>query len=153
MKLIKLYTLLIALMAATSALACETPKFDPNAYVAEQHKFVLREVRMTPDEAKKFFALYDEMRTKLRKVFDRMRGDRRKKPTSDAECRAIITKRDNDGLELKKIEQQYHQKMLKVLPAKKVLDALIAADKFDKQKFREMNTKQCKNKDCKKDAP
>lgn len=139
MKLKRLFTMLVALIATISVMAMDTPKFDEEAYKAEQHKYILREVRFTQDEAKKFFAIYDEMRAKLRQVFNKMRNERRKKLTSDAECRKSIIERDNDGLQLKKIELQYHQKMLKVLPAKKVLDALVAADKFDKKKFEDMN--------------
>lgn len=135
----RLLTILSILLITIAATAMPTPKFDEEAYTAEQHKYILKEVKLTPEEAKKFFALYDEMRTKMRTVFNKMRCDRRKTPTNDKECRSIITERDNDGIELKRIEQQYHQKMLKVLPAQKVLDALVAADKFDKMKFKEMN--------------
>lgn len=157
MKSKRILTILIAIIATISAMAVDTPKFDEEAYKVEQHKYILREVRFTQDEAKVFFAMYDEMRIKLRQVFNKMRNDRRKKLTNDAECRQTIIERDNDGLKLKKIEQQYHLKMLKVLPAKKVLDALVAADKFDKKKFEEMNkpkpqqntcSKKCDGKKC-----
>ncbi len=144
----RILTLLIILTATITAIA--HPKFDEEAYVAEQHKFVMKEVRMTSEEAKKFFTLYDEMRAKMRKVFNKMRSDRRKSPTTDADARNIIIERDNDGITLKKIEQQYHQKMLKVLPAKIVLDALIAADKFDKGKFQELNVDKYKKRCDKK---
>lgn len=126
----------------------QTPKFDEESYIAEQHKYILKQVRLTQDEATKFFALYDEMRAKLRVVFNKMRSDRRKKVTADKEAYSMIVERDNDGLRLKKIEQQYHNKMLKVLPAKKVLDALVAADKFDKFKFSDMNAKKTAKQEC-----
>lgn len=144
----KILTILIAFIATTATMATPTPKFDEDSYIAEQHKYILKEVKFSADEAKKFFALYDEMRAKQRLLFNKMRKDRRKAPSTDSECRAIIVARDKDNLELMRISQQYHAKMLKVLPAKKVLDALVAADEFDKTKFKEMNSKkdQCKNK-------
>lgn len=142
----KIFTLLIALIATTTAMAMQTPKFDEESYIAEQHKYILKEVKLSQDEAKKFFALYDEMRAKQRILFNKMRKDRLKAPATDAECRNIIVERDKDNLELMKLAQLYHAKMLKVLPAKKVLDALVAADKFDKSKFKEMNRKKEESK-------
>lgn len=136
----RLLMVLMAIMTTTILMAHPMLKFDEEAYIAEQHAFILKEVRcLSPEEAKTFFALYDDMRCQLRQVFNKMRQDRRKKPSSEEAYRDIIQERDNDGLRLKQIEQKYHKKMLKVLPAKKVYKALVAADKFDKIKFREMN--------------
>lgn len=132
--------LLVTIMTATILSASPMLKFDEEAYIAEQHAFILKEVKcLSPEEAKTFFTIYDEMRCKLRKVFDKMRQDRRKKLSGDEAYRDLIETRDNDGLMLKQIEQRYHKKMLKVLSPKKVYKALVAADKFDKMKFHEMN--------------
>lgn len=145
----KFITIMIVFIA-TSAMAMQTPKFDEESYIAEQHKYILKEVRMSQDEAKKFFALYDEMRAKYRVIFNKMRKDRKKNPSTDSECRSIITQRDKDNLELSRIAHIYHQRMLKVLPAKLVLDALVAADKFDKNKFKELNRKKETPNKCNK---
>ena len=43
---------------------------------------------------------------------------------------------------LKKIQQQYHQKMLKALPAKVVMKCLYFAEHFDRKKLREASSRQ-----------
>lgn len=125
-------------MISVAANAIECNKFDPKAYEAELHKAIIAEAQLTPQEANKFFAIFDEMRAKERAVFEKKRGKIHKKLTTDEDYRNAIIGHDNDELEQKKMQIKYHNKMLKVLPAKKVFDALMAAKKFDNRKFREM---------------
>ena len=47
----------------------------------------------------------------------------------------LIQKSDECELQLKEIQQQYHKKFMKVLPASKVYDVLRAEEKFHRQIF------------------
>ena len=78
------------------------------------------------------------MQTKQRKVFDRMRQMGRIKPSTDKECKAQIRQHDDMDLELKQIQQNYHNRFFGILPASKVYDVLKAEDRFYRQSFKGM---------------
>lgn len=135
----RIIAFIIILCSALTMSAEPKRKFDPEAYRAEQHKYIQCKAQLTCDEATKFFAIYDEMRTKERQLFIQSRKGRKNRPETEEECRQCINMHDSNDIQLKKIQQLYHKRMLKVLPAKKVLNAIIAAEDFDRNKFREMS--------------
>lgn len=134
----KLLSLLLALLAVVNISADPKKKFDPEAYRAEQHRFIKCKAQLTNEEANVFFPIYDEMRTKERQLFASRRKGRYKIPENDKECYQAIINKDNAELQLKKLQQLYHKRMLKVLPARKVMLALIASEDFDRYKFSQM---------------
>lgn len=150
----KLFSLFLALLAVVTISAEPKKKFDPEAYRAEQHKFIKCRAQFTNEEATKFFAIYDEMRTKERQLFVTRRKGRYNMPETEEECHQAIINKDNAELQLKKLQQLYHKRMLKVLPAKKVMLALIASEDFDRYKFGEMTREAAKHNkpDNKKDG-
>lgn|SRR5574344_80732 len=105
-------------------------QFDPEKFKADQEQFIVQEACLTPQEAAVFFPLYDEMKKKERAVFDRMRNIGFVKPATEAGCYLAIQEHDKMDIALKKIEQTYHNKFLKILPASKVYDIIQAEDKF-----------------------
>lgn len=136
----KFLSIIVFLLAACCMYAGERGKFDLEAYKAEQHQFIQKQACLTADEAKSFFAVYDELRTKEREIFSRMRELKKSGiPNTEAEARKMITDFDKAEVELKKMQQAYHLKLLKLMPAKKIAAALIAASKFDHKKFSEWN--------------
>ena len=140
MKRIRIAMTMLVLAITMSAQG--NKKFDHKAYNAEQHQYIVEQAQLSQAEAAKFFAIYDELRAKERKLFDKRKSAMKSKqgpPQTDADCREAILSRDNTELELKKLQLKYHQSMLKVLPAKKVLDAILAAERFDQEKFRSMS--------------
>jgi len=131
--------LLFVFMSLTSAFA-QKQKFNHEAYKKEQRFYILKRVNMTPDEQRAFFNLYDEMRAAERQVFAKTQSFKNGKyPSTDAECRNAIIERDNNEIQLKKLQYRYHLKMLKVIPANKVARAIWFAEQFDREKFRQMN--------------
>ena len=145
--------LVIILLAITTigvSAQRQQKKFDPEAYKTEQHKFIQQRVKFSAEESAKFFKLLDEMRAKERQLFDRNKRSKMKRPTTDAECSKAITEHDNIDLQIKKIQQLYHRRMLKVVPAKKLLDAIFAAEEFDREMFREMSGGKPMGKDGKR---
>ena len=110
-------------------------KFSPEKFQAEMEQFITKEAGLTADEAAKFFPIYREMQQKQRAVFAKMREEGRVKPTDDASCKKLVQKRDEVELELKKIQQTYHNKFFTVLSASKVFDVLRAEDRFHRRAF------------------
>jgi hypothetical protein len=119
--------------------ADEPQKFSPEKFQAEMEQFIAKEAGLTTDESEKFFPLYREMQQKQRAVFGKMRQEGRVKPTDDASCKRLVQKRDEVELELKKIQQTYHNKFFTVLSPSKVFDVLRAEEKFHRQAFRNMS--------------
>ena len=113
-------------------------KFSPEKFQAEMEQFITQQAHLTADEAAKFFPIYREMQQKQRAVFAKMREEGRVKPTDDASCKKLVQKHDEVELELKKIQQTYHNKFFTVLSPSKVFDVLRAEEKFHRQAFRNM---------------
>ena len=132
----RLTTILFCLVMAISVSAQEQRKFSPEKFQAEMEQFIAKEAGLTADESAKFFPVYREMQQKQRAVFGKMRQEGRVKPTDDASCKKLVQKRDEVELELKKIQQTYHNKFFTVLSASKVFDVLRAEERFHRRAFR-----------------
>lgn len=113
-------------------------RFDPKRFEMEMQQFIIREAGLTPAEAAKFFPLYDEMQRKQRMLFDEQRNYRFVDPKDDHAAYNAIKKMDDIDLQIKKLQQQYHQKFCKLLPATKVLQIMRADEKFHRQAFKRM---------------
>jgi hypothetical protein len=120
------------------AVSAQEPKkkFSPEKCQAELEQFITNEACLTPQEATKFFPLYREMHKKQRCVYNQMKALGKIKPAEESECRKSIQKRDELELELKSIQQTYHNKFLGVLSASKVFDVIKAEDRFHRKTFR-----------------
>ena len=124
----------------TGVLVCqaeEPQKFSPEKFQAEMEQFIAKEAGLTADESAKFFPLFREMQQKQRAVFGKVRQEGRVKPTDDASCKKLVQRRDEVELELKKIQQTYHNKFFTVLSASKVFDVLRAEERFHRRAFRD----------------
>lgn len=131
----KVILTLLLVIAATVTFAKPEPKFDPNRYNAELQQYITREAALSPQEAAKFFPLYREMQQKQRILFQQVHRYKRIKPTDEKSCRENIKKCDELDVQIKELQQLYHNKFLKILPASKVYDILKAEDKFHRQMF------------------
>lgn len=108
-------------------------KFSAKKFRSDMESFIVKEACLSPAESAAFFPLYDEMYKKQRIVFDSMRRVDNSNPTSDEECRKAIKERDKLDLELKEIQQAYHNKFMRILPAAKVFKILKAEDRFHRR--------------------
>ncbi len=135
MKRIVITCLAVLMLLAVSA---QEPKkkFSPEKFQAELEQFITNEACLTPQEATKFFPLYREMHKKQRCAYNQMKALGKIKPADESECRKSIQKRDELELELKSIQQTYHNKFLGVLSASKVFDVIKAEDRFHRKTFR-----------------
>lgn len=113
--------------------------FSPKAFQKELEAFIVREASLTPNEAEKFFPLYREMGKKQREIFNKIRHINRTRPSDSNEYKKCVTERDKLDIELKKIQQTYHNKFFTVLSAKKVFEVLRAEDLFHRQMLNKRN--------------
>ena len=136
----KIIVLIISLVMTLGTMAQEHKdqprKFSPEKFQADLEQFITKEACLTPQEAAKFFPVYKEMLGKQRVVFDRQRQMGWVKPANEKDCEKAIRQRDEYDLELKRIQQTYHNKFLSILPASKLYDVIIAEDRFHRQMLR-----------------
>lgn len=111
-------------------------RFSPEQFEAEQQQFITKHACLTPQEAAAFFPIYREMQKKQRAIFNRMREQGKIKPADNKGCEKYIKNRDELEVEQKRIQQTYHNKLLSVVSASKLFDAIIAEDIFFRQKMR-----------------
>jgi hypothetical protein len=101
-------------------------RFSPEWFQAALEQFITKEACLTPQEAASFFPIYKEMQAKQRAIFERQRQLAKVKPTDEKGCEKAIRQRDEYDLELKRIQQTYHNKFLSVISASKLYDVLKA---------------------------
>ena len=111
-------------------------KFSPEKFQADLEQYITKKACLTPQEAAKFFPIYKEMQSKQRAVYERQRQLGWVKPADEKGCEKVIRQRDEYDLELKRIQQTYHNKFLSVISASKLYDVLNAEDRFHRQMLR-----------------
>ena len=118
--------IIISLMMAISLSAQEQKKFSPEKFDADMEEYIIRKANLDQQEVAKLFPIFKEMHTK----HSRMRAIGNQKPADEAGCANAIKERDKCNLELKQLEQTYHQKMLQVISASKLYDVIKAETRF-----------------------
>jgi hypothetical protein len=81
------------------------------------------------------------MHQKQRAIQCQIKKECKIKPVDEAECKKAVQKRDVYELELKNIQQTYHNKFFSVLPASKVYDVIKAEDRFHRRAFKNWSQK------------
>lgn len=122
-----LFSMLLTLMVS----AQDQKKFSPEKFQADLEEFITKEAHFDQQEAAKFFPLLRELQAKQRAIYGRMRQT--PKPGDDAKCAEAIREWDRANIELKQLDQQYHKKMMQVVPASKLFDAIMAESRFHRK--------------------
>ena len=115
-------------------------KFSPEKFQADLEQYITKEACLTPQEAAKVFPVYKEMQAKQRTVYERQRQLGFGKPADEKGCEKNIRQRDEYDLELKRIQQTYHNKFLSIISASKLYDVINAEDRFHRQMLRGWNS-------------
>lgn len=126
----------LLLMAALTIQAQEQPKFSPEKFEADLEAFITREAKLTEKEAAKFFPLNREMHQKQRAIYGRIGKLYTGIGNDDKACASAIRESDRLNVELRQVEQQYHEKMMRVIPASKLSAAIAAENRFHRQMMR-----------------
>ena len=124
------------LMVLSVSAQGQQPKFSPEKFDADLEKFVTEQAKLTQQEADKFFPLFREMHQKQRAVYHKIRQATKQQPADDKACEATLKECDKLNVELRQIEQTYHLKMMKAIPAKKAYDAIMAENQFHRRMMR-----------------
>lgn len=130
-KNILLFTVMI--MVSLTSFAQHRKKFDPNQFKSDLHAYIIKEAELTAQEQVKFFPVYDEMLDKQRDVFDTLRKLLHQKNVTDAQAKQIILRSDLLESRLKQIERNYHSRMMRIIPASKLLRVFRAERRFHRQ--------------------
>ncbi len=130
--------LILQMLMVVSVNAQWHQKFSPEKFDADMEQFVKQEAGLTQEEADKFFPLFREMHQKQRAVYHKIRQATKQKPADDKSCETTLKECDKLNIELREIEQRYHQKMMKMIPAKKVYDAVLAESNFHRRTMKGM---------------
>ena len=138
MKLKKILVIFVAmaLLYASEAGAQGPRLFDPAKFQADLEQFITMEAALTPQESADFFPLYREMRKKQMVFFDDDRRFKHVDLTDDKACEEVIHRHDSNDIKMKEIQQEYHNKFLRILPAGKVFRIIRAEDRFHRQMFK-----------------
>ncbi len=131
------YIIIIIMLISCSVAEAQNPKkFDPVKFEAELEQFIVEEAALTPQESAAFFPLYREMRKKQFALFGQDRRLCHVDTNDEKACAEVIRRRDDNDLEIKRLQQTYHEKFMRVLSPSKVYRVLRAEDKFHRQMFR-----------------
>lgn len=133
------FTLILLTAAAQGAGGKHGGGFDAERFQADLEQFIVREAGLTPSEAEVFFPVYREYNDKQHALLREKRFLSGYRPKTDEECREAIEKDDKYEIELKELQEQYHKKYLRLLPATKVYDIIRAEERFHRQSYRDMS--------------
>ena len=132
--------LLIALMCLLPVLGMaqsQTPKsgrpFDPQKFQQMVEQSLTKAASLTPEEAKAFFPLYNEMRDKQREMGKQIHELKKNCGGDSKSCSATILRIKQLQVETAELEQKYYQRMLKVVPPEKLFKVMQAEDDFHRR--------------------
>ncbi len=139
----KIVTLFLVTLFALSMTAQqkEQAKFSPQKFERELRQFIMQKAALTQEEAAKFFPVYKEMRSQQHALFQRQRCLGNLKPSDDAGCMKAIQERDNIEVELRRLQQRYHNQFFDILSPSKVYDVIQAENDFHRHKLRQWGQK------------
>ena len=141
-----------ALLCCMLSLAQDGKGFDPARFEADLEQFVATEAALTPQESAAFFPLYREMRRKQFAFFGEDRRLSNVDTSDDKACAKAIRRRDENDLEIKRLQRTYHEKFMRVIPASKVFKVIMAEDRFHRQLFKRHASRKCSRNGGKKNG-
>ena len=117
------------------------PHFSPEEFQAKQRAYITEKAELSPEEAEAFFPLFFELQKKkfdlergARKDFRKQRGEQ----MTEEECRNFVYKMADTKIEIAKLEREYTDKYLQVLPACKVRRVQHAEGSFQRDLMKKM---------------
>ncbi len=152
--------LFLALMLATALSAIaqgnsqerKREKFNPQKFEMRLEQYVVKEAGITEAEAVQFLPVFREMRQKQIDTINEARKSRVNKPDTEDEWEKVLKAYDNKEIQLKKILQTYHNRMLKVIPASKIIKMIKAEERFHREIFTKMHQNR-QSRDANKQNP
>ena len=131
----------IALTAGAQEQKKGRPHFSPEEFPAKQQAYITEKAGLSPEEAEAFFPLFFELQ---KKKFDLERGARkdfkkqRNEQMTEEECRKFVYNMADVKIEIAKLEREYTDKYLEVLPPCKVRRVQHAENSFQRDLMKKM---------------
>ena len=140
-----LQTSLLLFIVAIAATAHEQqnkrPHFSPEEFQAKQRTYITEKAELTTEEADAFFPLFFELQKKkfdlernARKKFRKQQGER----MSEDECRQFVYNMADAKIEIAKLEREYTDKYLEIIPPSKVRKVQHAEASFQRDLMKKM---------------
>ena len=133
-------TILLTLMVLAALSGWAQPQephgerhFDPAKFQQMVEESLTKAASLTPEEAKVFFPLYNEMRQKQREMGKKMHELKNKPMTDGQKCSETILKIKQLQVDMAELEQSYYKRMLKTVPPEKVFKVMKAEDDFHRR--------------------
>ena len=141
-----LMTLMLIIATVTIVVAQEQPKagkrhFSPEEFQAKQKSHITEKAELTQEEADAFFPLFFELQKKKFELERNARKDFRKQPgekMTEEECRRFVYNMADVKIEVAKLEREYTDKYLEVLPPCKVRRVQQAETSFQRDLMKKM---------------
>ena len=141
-----LMTLMLMIATATVTVAQEQPKggrrhFSPEEFQAKQKAYITEKADLTTQEAEAFFPLFFELQKKKFELERNVRKDfkkERNEKMTEEECRNFVYKMADTKIEIAKLEREYTEKYLKVLPPCKLRRVQHAEGSFQRDLMKKM---------------
>ena len=139
--LISLFLFFIAITASAQEQQKKRPHFSPEEFQARQKAYITEKAELSTEEAEAFFPLFFELQ---KKKFDLERAARkdfkknRNEQMSEEECRKFVYNIADVKIEIAKLEREYTDKYLEVLPPCKVRRVQHAENSFQRDLMKKM---------------
>lgn len=109
---------------------------------ASKIAFITEQVSLTPEEAEKFWPVYNEMEQKrdesTKKIMERFRKNDERPEMTDEKALEMMDARFQQEKDLLELKTNYHKKFLEILSPVKVLKLYESEDKFRRQLMERM---------------
>ena len=126
-------------------------RFDPQKFQQMVEQALTKAGQLTEEEARTFFPLYNEMRSKQREMGRRMHELRDCKPSNAKACAETIIQIKRLQVEMAELERDYYKRILKQVPAEKVFKMMKAEDDFHRRMVKRQNDHNRHQKDGRDD--
>ena len=139
-----IFASLLLFIVAITASAQENnkkPHFSPEEFQAKQRTYITEKAELSPEEADAFFPLFFELQKKKFDLERNARKDFRKQPgekMTEEECRRFVYNMADVKIEVAKLEREYTDKYLEVLPPCKVRRVQQAETSFQRDLMKKM---------------
>ena len=110
-------------------------RFDAKKFQADLEQYIVQHAALTPQQAAVFFPLYREKMGRQRAFFGQIRRYKHVDVSDEKASEQAIHKVNEANLAIKRLDVEYDQKFLGILPASKVVLIHKAEDKFHRQAF------------------
>lgn len=128
-------------MTASAQENNKKPHFSPEEFQAKQRTYITEKAELSPEEADAFFPLFFELQKKKFDLERNARKDFRKQPgekMTEEECRRFVYNMADVKIEVAKLEREYTDKYLEVLPPCKVRRVQQAETSFQRDLMKKM---------------